>query len=136
MRDRTTFLLYRAGEASHSLANQMLASIGLSARQVGILTLVDELEPMSQKVLGERLGIDRSTMVALIDDLEQKGYAVRRRHPRDRRVFLIHPTDPGRSAKRRAIAILDEQKRRFLAPLTSTEQRQLLGLLKKLQRPS
>ena len=70
MRDRIPFLLYRAAEQSHSLANDMLARTGLTARQVGILTLVIEREPMTQKALGDLLRIDRTTMVALIDDLE------------------------------------------------------------------
>jgi DNA-binding MarR family transcriptional regulator len=135
MRDRTTFLLYRAGEISHSMANDMLAPIRLSARQVGILTLVIELGPMTQKALGDQLRIDRTTMVALIDDLERQGYVTRQRHPRDRRAFLIEPTTRGRAAKADAITILDEQKRRFLAPLTQDQQQQLLALLRLLQRP-
>jgi len=134
MRDRVPFLLYRAAELSHSLANDMLARIQLTARQVGILTLVTEWEPMTQKALGDTLRIDRTTMVSLIDDLERKGYVVRRRHPRDRRAFLVQPTQSGSAAKAQAIAILDEQQSRFLAPLTSVQRQQLGALLKRLQR--
>jgi MarR family transcriptional regulator, lower aerobic nicotinate degradation pathway regulator len=135
MRDRVPFLLYRAAELSHQMANAMLARIQLTARQVGILTLVTEWEPMTQKALGDMLRIDRTTMVSLIDDLERKGYVVRRRHPRDRRAFLVQPTPSGCAAKVRAVAILDEQQSRFLAPLTSAEREQLGTLLKRLQRP-
>src|SRR5260370_2713835 len=92
MRDRVPFLLYRASEISHSLANEMLAEMALSARQAGILTMVTELEPMTQKALADALRIDRTTMVALLDDLEDKGYVARQRHPRDRRALLAHPT--------------------------------------------
>jgi DNA-binding MarR family transcriptional regulator len=132
MRDRVPFLLYRAAEASHALANQMLGEIGLAARQVGILTMVSELEPMTQQALADALRIDRTTMVALIDDLEQRGLVVRKRHPRDRRAFLICPTDAGRAAKKAAIAILDEQQRRFLAPLTAHERIHLGEILIRL----
>ena len=132
MRDRVPFLLYRAAEVSHSLANEMLAEIALSARQAGILTLVTELEPMTQRALGDALRIDRTTMVALLDDLEDKGYVARQRHPRDRRAFLVHPTDSGRAAKIAAVRILDEQQRRFLAPLTPAEREQLAALLTRL----
>ena len=132
MRDRVPFLLYSASQMSHALANQMLATMGLSARQVGILTLVTELEPMTQKALGDILRIDRTTMVALLDDLEDKGYVARERHPRDRRAFLVHPTDSGRRAQVRAVRILDEQQERFLAPLTADERLQLAALLKRL----
>ena len=135
MRDRVPFLLYRAAEQSHSLANDMLARIELNARQVGILTLVTEREPMTQKALGDMLRIDRTTMVTLIDDLERKGLVVRQRHPRDRRAFLVWPTEPGRTAKTEAVAILDEQQHCFLAPLTAAERQQLGALLKRLQPP-
>ena len=132
MRDRVPFLLYRTSEMSHSLANEMLAEMELGARQAGILTMVTELEPMTQKALGDALRIDRTTMVTLLDDLEDKGYVIRRRHPRDRRAFLVYPTDSGRAAKVAAVRILDEQQRRFLAPLTPAERTQLAILLKRL----
>ena len=135
MRDRIPFLLYRAAEHSHSLANDMLARTGLTARQVGILTLVIEREPMTQKALGELLRIDRTTMVSLIDDLEGKGFVARQRHPRDRRAFLVWPTESGLAAKVEAIGILDEQQRHFLAPLTYAQRQQLGVLLKRLQQP-
>jgi DNA-binding MarR family transcriptional regulator len=134
MRNRVPFLLFRASQASLSLANQMLARIGLCARQAGILTMVTELEPMTQKALADALGIDRTTMVALLDDLEDKGFVGRQRHPRDRRAFLIHPTDSGRAAKAAAVRILDEQQSRFLAPLSPAERRQLATLLTRLHR--
>jgi DNA-binding MarR family transcriptional regulator len=134
MRDRVPFLLYRASQISHSLANEMLAEMALSARQAGILTLVTELEPMTQKALADTLRIDRTTMVALLDDLEGKGYVARQRHPRDRRAFLVQPTDSGRAAKAAAVRILDEQQRRFLAPLTPAERAQLSALLMRLNQ--
>ncbi|HEX2823141.1 MAG TPA: MarR family transcriptional regulator [Streptosporangiaceae bacterium] len=134
MRDRVPFLIYRAAEESHALANDMLAGMGLSARQVGILTMVTERAPMTQKALADALRIDRTTMVALLDHLEAKGYVERQRHPRDRRAFLVHPTEAGRTAKVAAVRILDEQQRRFLAPLTPAETRQLADLLTRLHR--
>jgi DNA-binding MarR family transcriptional regulator len=137
MRDRVPFLLYRASDISHSLANEMLAEMALSARQVGILTMVTELEPMTQKALADALRIDRTTMVALLDDLEDKGYVARQRHPHDRRAFLVHPTDSGQAAKAAAVQILDQQQRRFLAPLTLAERKQLAALLRRLHgRPA
>jgi len=132
MRARVPFLLYRAAEASHALANQMLAQVGLTARQAGILTMVSELEPMTQKALGSSLRIDRTTMVTLIDDLEERGLVVRTRHPHDRRAFLVRPTGDGRAAKDAAVAILDEQQVRFLAPLSQDERASLGELLNRL----
>ena len=134
MRDRVPFLLFRASAMSMALAAEMLAPTGLSARQVGILTMVTELQPMTQKELGDALGIDRTTMVALLDDLEEKGHVTRQRHPRDRRAFLVQPTESGRTAQVVAVHILDEQQSRFLAPLTPAERSQLGELIKRLLR--
>jgi DNA-binding MarR family transcriptional regulator len=134
MRDRVPFLLYRAAEASHALANQMLAKIGLTARQAGILTLITESGPMTQRALGTTLRIDRTTMVALVDDLEARGLAERRRHPRDRRAFLITATPVGLQAKTAAIGILDRQQQRFLAPLGHQDRLLLADLLRRLHR--
>jgi len=125
MRDRVPFLLYRAAEASHALANQMLAKIGLTARQAGILTLITESGPMTQRALGTTLRIDRTTMVA-------RGLAERRRHPRDRRAFLITATPDGQQAKAAAIGILDRQQQRFLAPLGHQDRLLLADLLRRL----
>jgi len=135
MRDRVPFLLFRASAMSLSLANEMLGEMDLCARQVGILTMATELEPMTQKALADALGIDRTTMVTLLDDLEEKAYVTRQRHPRDRRAYLVEPTDAGRAAKIAAVQILDEQQRRFLAPLSEGERHQLAALLKRLQQP-
>ena len=132
MRERVPFLLYRAAEASHGLANSMLGELGLTARQVGILTLVTERAAMTQKELGVELQIDRTVMVDLIDQLEAKGLAQRFRNPRDRRAFLIQPTPAGRKAKEAAIAVLDRQQKIFLEPLAAEERRLLAGMLNRL----
>lgn len=132
MADRVPFLLFRAAQTSLALANQMLAGIGLCARQAGILTMVTELGPMTQTGLGQALRVDRTTMVALLDDLETKGYVQRQRHPGDRRAFLIQPTHAGRAVKAQAVRILDQQQDLFLAGLTRAERKQLATLLKQL----
>jgi DNA-binding MarR family transcriptional regulator len=132
MRDRVPFLLYRTAQASHALANEMLARISLTARQVGILTLVTESGPMTQTALASSLHLDRTTMVELIDDLEAKGFVERRRCPTDRRAFLIHPTVRGREAKDSAVAVLDDQQRAFLQPLSAAERELLAELLNRL----
>lgn len=77
----------------------------------------------------------RSTSVSLLDDLEDKGHVTRQRHPRDRRAFLVQPTPSGRQAQAAAVRILDEQQRRFLAPLTPAERGQLAGLIKRPLSP-
>src|SRR5207237_3963039 len=78
--DRPGALLVIAARTGQELAGRRLAPMGLSVRLCGVLNLLAE-GPISQQALGEQLGIDRTTVVELIDDLEQQGVVVRRRNP-------------------------------------------------------
>lgn len=133
MRDRLPYLLYRAAATSTTMADAGLRQVRLTARQMGILTLIIEREPMTQRQLGELIGVDRTTMVALIDDLEAKGFADRRRNPADRRAFLISPTRRGINAQKRGLQVLDEIADEFLKPLTAAQRQQLADLLRLLE---
>ena len=135
MRDRVPFLLYRAAEESHALANQMLADMALTARQAGILTMVTELEPMTQKALGEALRIDRTTMVALVDVLEDKGLVQRHAHAEDRRRNVVELTEKGRDRLHEAGKAAQEAERRFLAPLSRKDAQRLKAALLAVIRP-
>jgi DNA-binding MarR family transcriptional regulator len=99
---------------------------------VGILTLIIEREPMTQKALGAELEVDRTTMVELLDKLEDQGLVERRRHPTDRRAFMIHPTRAGLAARADAIRILDQQQAAFLKPLSNRDRGVLADLLNRL----
>src|SRR5579875_2669176 len=80
----TGYLLSRVGAfASHRFAER-LAALGLTTRQWGVLNVLDAEGPISQQQLGRAVGVDPSTMVATIDELEQRGLVRRRPLPSDR----------------------------------------------------
>ena len=56
---------------------------------------IDGLGPMSQQALGEYIGKDRTTIVAIVDELEQEGLVERRRNPADRRAYALQVTPRG-----------------------------------------
>lgn len=64
-----------------------------------------------------RLGVDRTTMVALLDTLEGKGLVSRHPHADDRRRNVVELTDAGRDTLRRATKASDDAEHAFLAPL-------------------
>lgn len=132
MGERISFLLYRNAITASALADEMLGELGLTARAVGILTMVIEREPMTQRSLGASIGVDKSTMVGLLDELEGKGLVRRSRHPQDRRAFLIEPTDAGIAAQKRALQLLDRCEERYLKVLSPSEQDQLRKMLARL----
>jgi len=132
MGERISFLLYRNAITASALADEMLGELGLTARAVGILTMVLEREPMTQRALGASIGVDKSTMVGLLDELEGKGLVRRSRHPQDRRAFMIEPTDAGIAAQKRALQLLDRCEKRYLKVLSRSEQDQLRKMLARL----
>jgi DNA-binding MarR family transcriptional regulator len=130
--DRLGPLLGRAHEAHRMRAQAALAPLGLSPKGFGSLTVLAAEGPLSQQRLSARTGIDRTTMVAVVDELERAGAVERRRDPRDRRAYALHITAKGRRLLPRARALVIEVEQAFLAPLDGEEQRRLKAALRRL----
>jgi DNA-binding MarR family transcriptional regulator len=96
--------------------------------------LVDE-GPLSQQRLGQRQGVDRTTMVAVVDDLERRGLVERQRRPHDRRAYSLHATAKGRRVLKRAIEAATRAEDEFLAPIPPRDRRRLKQLLQRLISP-
>jgi MarR family transcriptional regulator for hemolysin len=82
-------------------------------------------------MLGSALGIDRSTMVSLIDQLESAGLAKRRPSATDRRAREISITPKGRRLLQQARGLASDVEDEVLAGLTARERRELLALLRR-----
>src|SRR5919204_6922175 len=78
-------LFFRLWRASHTRIAEALQSIGLTPALFGLLNVLGARQGAIQQELGSAMGIDPSTMVSLIDELERAGLAERRLHPTDRR---------------------------------------------------
>jgi DNA-binding MarR family transcriptional regulator len=105
------------------------APAGVSARELAVLLLLDAREPESQQQAAQRLGVDRTTMVALLDALEGNGLVARRPDAADRRRNVVELTQHGRATLRRATRASDEAARRLLEVLDEDEATQLRDLL-------
>ena len=77
------------------------------------------------------MGIDPSTMVSLIDELESAGLAKRRPHPTDRRAREVTITPKGRRLLERARRMASEVEDEVLRGLSASERRELLSLLRR-----
>ena len=77
------------------------------------------------------MGIDPSTMVSLIDELETRGLAKRRPHPTDRRAREVAITPKGRRLLERARRMATQVEDEVLRGLTAAERRELLTLLRR-----
>jgi DNA-binding MarR family transcriptional regulator len=129
------YLLGRTHLEHRAIAERALAPLGLSGKGFGALILLVQHGPLSQQRLGERQGVDRTTMVAVVDELESAGYVERRRDPRDRRAYSLHATAKGRRVLERAGEATKRAEDEFLAPLPLGERRRLKELLRALLAP-
>ncbi|TDB95592.1 MarR family transcriptional regulator [Actinomadura sp. 7K534] len=105
---------------------------GIDGRELGVLLSLAGREPASQQEAAQRLGIDRTTMVAMLDALEGKGLVSRHPHAQDRRRNVVELTDAGHETLRLATEVNDEAEREFLASLTPKAAGQLRSSLQKL----
>ena len=124
-------LFFRLWRAIHTRAAEVLASAGLTTALFALLNVISAREGAIQQELGSTLGIDRSTMVSLIDQLESAGLARRRPSAKDRRAREIMITPKGRRLLKRARELITQVEDEVLAGLTADERRQLLELLRR-----
>ncbi|MGW0872269.1 MarR family winged helix-turn-helix transcriptional regulator [Streptomyces sp. NPDC002740] len=130
---------YRLGDllqhAQATLARksaEALVPCGVDGRELAVLVVLADEETLSQAEAAGRLGVDRTTMMALVDGLEDHGLVERRRSPRDRRRNIVRLTDAGLVCLERAEAARRAAERRFLAPLDEQAAAALLRALRML----
>ena len=127
------FLLNKTALKVSQQADAGLEPFAIQIRHYAILLLLTQLNStVSQKEIGERLWIDRNTMVSLLDHLEAQELAVRTRDPNDRRSYAISITGKGRSVVEQAGQIVGEANAQFVEALSADELEQLTTLLIKL----
>jgi DNA-binding MarR family transcriptional regulator len=118
--DRLGFLLKHAHHALMERTGPALEPFGIDGRGLAVLTVLSGTG-RSQQDAAARLGVDRTTMVALIDGLEAKGLVARTTDPADRRKNVVALTETGRDVFARAGVAAKAAERQFLAPLTEIE---------------
>lgn len=131
LQDRPGALLVIAARTGQTLAGRRLEPLGLNVRLCGVLNLLAE-GAISQQAIGERLGIDRTTVVELIDELESQEVVVRRRNPSDRRSYALHLTAKGKVVQKRAARAFDAAADEFFGALNGRERDSLADMLRRL----
>lgn len=126
------YLLKHAQLRFFELGAVALAPLGINGREAAVLRAIDAGPPVSQGEIARAMSVDRTTMVALIDDLQLKGLVQRRQDADDRRKNVVELTDAGRGAVGQATAAMEQTERDFLAPLSAAEAEQLMASLRAL----
>jgi DNA-binding MarR family transcriptional regulator len=126
------FLLSQVGiHASRQFAEK-IAAVDLNPPLFRVLNLVDAAEGQSQQAIGAAIDVPASRMVALVDELEQRGLVERRPNPDDRRMRALYLTKRGRSALARGRAIAAEHEKALTQGMNSADRKRLVGLLQKI----
>jgi DNA-binding MarR family transcriptional regulator len=130
--DTPTWLLSQTSIHAHRLLADALAGAGSRGYHYRLLAALQELGPASQATLGRRAGIDRSDVVAALNELADLGFVKRAPDEADRRRNVITITRAGAAQVRRLEKVLAGVQDALLAPLSAAERRTLVRLLAKL----
>jgi DNA-binding MarR family transcriptional regulator len=88
--------------------------------------------PVSQRELIDRMRIDKSAMVRLIDELEDGGLVSRERAPQDRRAYCVVLTPHGEETLAKARRATEQVGEHIFGWLTEADRRHLVDLLRNL----
>jgi DNA-binding MarR family transcriptional regulator len=132
---RLAYLLKHAGMRMEKLNAEALTPFGIDGRELGILLVLASHEPGSQQQAAQRLGIDRTSMVARIDALEDKGLISRHPHAADRRRNVVELTKAGQDTLRRASEASERAEAALLAALTPQQGERLREALQAIVAP-
>ncbi len=129
LRLRASWLTNQVAQYARRIAMEHIAKTGMRMQHFSVLAAIDELEAPTQAALVRGLAIDGSDMVAVLSDLESRGYVERWRDDADRRRNVIRLTPDGEAALARLDAQVEAAQDVIFAPLDAAEREQLRDLL-------
>jgi DNA-binding MarR family transcriptional regulator len=109
-----------------------MSSVGLRPASFSVLAVIAANPGSTQSAVSNALGLQRTNLVAIIDSLEQGGFARREPAKTDRRSHALHLTDQGQRLLARALKLQAEHERRILQKLGPGDSQSLLHLLTRL----
>jgi len=125
--------LKRAYVVIQSDFRRTLQQDNLSARLFSALALALQNPGISQILLARLMGIERSGVVAMVDDLESRGYTTRKPVPNDRRKQTLRVTTLGAESYKVALEKVKDHEARLLCDLSNAETKTLLSILHKIR---
>ena len=122
-------LLNRAHRLARAKANEAARPSGIELQHAGVLATVRAGGVRSQRELGAALGVDKSTLVRIVDDLERRNLLRRQRSPHDRRAYELLITEEGERRLDAANELFAEAMTGLLKQFDDAERRRLHELL-------
>jgi DNA-binding MarR family transcriptional regulator len=131
--DYVGYNLKRAYMIVHDDFRRALGEDGLGPRTFSALAIVSNNSGISQSDLARRLGIERSGMVAIVDELQREGMILRKPVSNDRRVHALVVTERGRDMIDEAHQKIRAHEDRLFAEFSAEERQTMIRLLKKIR---
>jgi DNA-binding MarR family transcriptional regulator len=126
------FLLSQVGLHAARQFSERIAEVDLHPALFRVLNLVDAAEGRSQQAIGEAIEVPASRMVALVDELEQRGLVERRPHPTDRRIRTLYLTAKGRKTLARGREIAKTHERDLTKGMPAADRKRLTKYLQEI----
>jgi DNA-binding MarR family transcriptional regulator len=132
LRDTPSWLMTQTARHASRLLSEGFATAGARGYHYRLLAALEEFGPSSQATLGRRTHIDRSYVVASVNDLAGGGLVERALDPEDRRRNVVTITPAGVRQLRRLDGVLARIQDELLAPLSTDERDELARLLRRV----
>jgi len=130
------WLMHRAAHRLGSALDERAQQRGVGIRGYVVLTALLEQPGRTQLALGHSLGLDKTTLTALLDKMQAGGLVVRRDNPDDRRSRIPEITGTGREVQAKLVGELAEVECQVLGGLSEAERDLLRVILAKLVAPA
>src|SRR5947209_16192738 len=124
-----TLLMIKLGRITMHRFTEALEPFGIRPRHVADLIELRDHGELTQQSLCEELHLDPTNLVAILNELEQRGYATRRRDPEDRRRHLVEVSKKGIAVIDKVSEVMDGVEDELLDGFEPAEREQLEGLL-------
>jgi DNA-binding MarR family transcriptional regulator len=124
-----TLLMIKLGRITLHRFTEALEPYGIRPRHVAALIELRDDGELTQQSLCGQLHLDPTNLVAILNELEQRGYAKRRRDPEDRRRHLVEVTKKGIAVIEKVSEVMDGVEDELLDGLDADERERLEGLL-------
>ena len=124
-----TLLMIKLGRITTHRFTEALEPFGVRPRHVAALIELRDHGELSQQSLCGRLHVDPTNLVAILNELEQRGFATRRRDPQDRRRHIVEVSKKGLAVIEKSSKVMDEVERELLEGLDPSDREQLEAAL-------
>jgi DNA-binding MarR family transcriptional regulator len=122
-------LMIKLGRITMHRFTEALEPFGIRPRHVAALIELRDRGELTQQTLCGQLHLDPTNLVGILNELEERGFATRRRDPQDRRRHLVEVSKKGLAVIEKVSEVMDGVEAELLEGFEPAERAQLEGLL-------